>query len=60
MPDTSNPFDDPHFIPADSPDFIPYPDSPPMDASGPTDRNAPPSPDVEWPEGVGDVVGDAG
>jgi hypothetical protein len=33
--------DDPDFIPADDPRFVPYPDEPPMDASGPTDRNAP-------------------
>lgn len=43
-----DPTQDPHFVPEDSPDFIPYPDSPPMDASGPTDRNAPPQPD--WVE----------
>ena len=36
----SNPFDDPHFVPEDHPDFIPPPDEPFMDASGPTDRNA--------------------
>lgn len=36
----SNPFNDPHFVPADHPDFIPPPDEPFMDASGPTDRNA--------------------
>lgn len=36
----SNPFNDHHFVPEDHPDFIPYPDEPKMDASGPTDRNA--------------------
>jgi hypothetical protein len=36
----SNPFNDPHFVPADHPEFIPPPDEPFMDASGPTDRNA--------------------
>jgi hypothetical protein len=35
-----NPEDDPHFIPKGHPDFIPPPDEPFMDASGPTDRNA--------------------
>ncbi|MGH3381375.1 MAG: hypothetical protein ACRDS0_31545 [Pseudonocardiaceae bacterium] len=33
--------DDPDFVPADDPRFVPYPDEPSMDASGPTDRNAP-------------------
>jgi hypothetical protein len=36
-----NPFNDHHFLPEDHPDFIPPPDEPFMDASGPTDRNAP-------------------
>lgn len=47
----TDPQNDPDFVPEDSPDFIPPPDSPVMDASGPTDRNAPPQPDQEWPEG---------
>lgn len=33
-----NPEDDPHFVPADHPDFIPPPDEPKMDASVPTSR----------------------
>lgn len=37
----SNPFNDHHFVPAEHPEFVPYPDEPQMDASGPTDRNAP-------------------
>lgn len=34
----TNPEDDPHFVPADHPDFIPPPDEPFMDASVPTSR----------------------
>lgn len=49
-----DPTQDPDFVPEDSPDFIPYPDSPPMDASGPTDRNASSQIEAEWPEEVGD------
>jgi hypothetical protein len=52
---TYDEYEDPHFVPDDSPEFIqpPAQDSG-MDASGPTDRNAPPQPDVEWPEGWDD------
>ena len=42
--------DDPAFVPRDDPAFVPYPDEPAMDASGPTDRNAPPQPDQELPD----------
>lgn len=38
-PDTPNPSeDDPHFVPADHPDFDPPPDEPSMEADGPTSR----------------------
>lgn len=37
-PGTPNPEDDPHFIPADHPDFDPPPDEPSMEADGPTSR----------------------
>lgn len=56
MPDTvppaggDQPDTDPDFIPADDPRFVPYPNEPAMDASGPTDRNAPPQPDQEMPD----------
>jgi hypothetical protein len=45
---------DEDFVPADDPAFVPYPEEPQQDASGPTDRNAPPQPDQEWPEGWDD------
>jgi hypothetical protein len=44
---TEQPEQDPNFVPADDPRFVPPPDEPPMDASGPTDRNAPPQKDQE-------------
>jgi hypothetical protein len=55
QPVEEDPTQDPNFIPADSPDFIPPPaqDSG-MDGSGPTDRNASEQIEAEWPEWVGD------
>lgn len=57
-PETPNPTetdvkpeDDPHFVPADHPDFDPPPEEPFMDASVPTSRGlrefGPPPTDVE-------------
>jgi hypothetical protein len=43
----TTPDEDPDFIPEGDPRFVPYPDEPPMDASGPTDRNAVPQEDQE-------------
>jgi hypothetical protein len=46
---STEPNNDPDFIPADDPAFVPPPDEPTEDASLPTDRNAPPQPDQELP-----------
>ena len=55
-----DPTQDPHFVPADSPDFIPFPVEPSMGVDGPTDQGAPdlgyPPDDGGLPEdGEGDV-----
>ena len=57
---SEDPTQDPHFVPADHPDFIPYPDEPSMGVDGPTDRDAPdlgdPPDDGALPEdGEGDA-----
>jgi hypothetical protein len=56
-----NPEDDEHFVPEGDPNFVPYPDEPKMDASGPTDRNATEvAPEPEDDKEVTDADGDSG
>jgi hypothetical protein len=53
-PEDTGIWNDPHFVPADDPNFISPPDEPKMDASGPTDRNAEDLGPV--PDGAGEVT----